>query len=255
MYPVLLEIGFFKIFTYGLFVASGFFIAILLAGKQASRENMDQEKILDLCFYILLSSVVGARVLYVLVEYKYFLANPWDTFKFWKGGLVFYGGLISAVGVSIYYLKINNLPVWKVGDIMAPSIAIGQAIGRWGCFFAGCCYGVKTDVPWAITFTDPRALAPLHIALHPTQVYDSINTFLIYLFLVWLRKRKSFDGQVFWLYGILYSVGRYIVESFRGDDRGFVVTGMLSTSQFISIFALLISLFMFFKLRRSEVGG
>lgn len=254
MYPVLLEIGFFKIFTYGLFVASGFFVAIVLAADQAKREKVDQEKILDLCFYILVSSVVGARVLYVVVEYKYFLANPLDAIKFWKGGLVFYGGLIGAVGVSIYYLKANRLPVWKVGDIMAPSIAIGQAIGRWGCFFAGCCYGVKTDVPWAITFNDPRALAPLHVALHPTQVYDSINTFLIYLFLIWLRKRKSFDGQVFWTYGILYSVGRYIVESFRGDDRGFVISGMLSTSQFISIFTLLISLSMYLKVRK-EVGG
>ena len=255
MYPVLLEIGFFKIFTYGLFVASGFFVAILLASNQAKRENVDQEKILDLCFYILLSSVVGARLLYVVVEYKYFMANPLDVVKFWKGGLVFYGGLIGAVGVSIYYLKANSLPVWKVGDIMAPSIAIGQAIGRWGCFFAGCCYGVKTDVPWAITFNDPRALAPLHVALHPTQVYDSINTFLIYLFLIWLRKRKSFEGQVFWVYGILYSIGRYIVESFRGDDRGFAVPGILSTSQFISIFTLLVSLFMFFKLRRKVIEG
>lgn len=249
MYPVLLQIGFFKIFTYGLFVASGFFVAIVLAANRAKEEGMDQQQILDLCFYILVSSIVGARILYIIVEYKYFLAKPLDAFKFWNGGLVFYGGLIGAVGVSIYYLRKNQLPIWKVGDIMAPSIAIGQSIGRWGCFFAGCCYGVRTDVPWAIIFTDPRALAPLDVPLHPTQIYDSLNTFLIYLFLIWLRKRKTFDGQVFWVYGILYSIGRFVVEIFRGDDRGYAVAEMLSTSQFIGIFTLAVSVFMLLKLR------
>lgn len=249
MYPVLIQFGFFKIFTYGLFVASGFFVAILLASNQARKEGVDQQQILDLCFYILVSSIVGARVLYVIVEYKYFMDRPLDILKFWNGGLVFYGGLIGAVSVSIYYLKKNNLPLWKVADIMAPSVAIGQSIGRWGCFFAGCCYGVRTDVPWAIVFTDPRSLAPLNVPLHPTQIYDSLNTLLIYLFLVWLRKRKSFNGQVFWVYGILYSIGRFIVEIYRGDDRGYAVSGILSTSQFIGIFTLALSVYMLFRLR------
>lgn len=252
MYPVLLEIGFLKIFTYGLFVASGFFVAILLATNQAGKEGLDQQQILDLCFYILVTAILGARVLYVVVEYKYFSEHPLEILKFWKGGLVFYGGLIGAVGFSYYFLKKHQLPIWKVGDIIAPSIAIGQSIGRWGCFFAGCCYGTRTDVPWAIVFTDPRSLAPLNVPLHPTQIYDSINTLTIYLILIWLRKRKTFDGQIFWLYGILYSIGRFIVEIFRGDDRGYAVSGILSTSQFIGIFTLAFSIFMFFKLRRSS---
>ena len=186
MHPVLLEFGFIKIFTYGLLVATGFFTAILFAAHLGKKEGIDPQKIIDLCFYILISSLLGARILYIVVEYDYFLDHPIEIFKFWKGGLVYYGGLILGVVVSIIYMRKNQMPVWPVADIMAPSIAIGQAIGRWGCFFAGCCYGVKTDVPWAITFTDPNSLAPLGIPLHPTQIYLSINALVIFLILVWL---------------------------------------------------------------------
>jgi len=251
MHPILVEFGFIKIFTYGLLVATGFFVAILLAGRQGKKEGLDQQKIMDLAFYVLVAALVGGRLLYIVVEYRYFLDNPMEVLKFWKGGLVFYGGFIGAFSVGFWYVRKHQLPVWKVGDIVAPSIAIGQAIGRWGCFFAGCCYGVRTDVPWAITFSDPKSLAPLDIPLHPTQIYLSLNALVIYGILVWLRKRKKFEGQVFWTYGILYSIGRFIIEYYRGDDRGYAVESMLSTSQFIGIFILLLSVFMWFRLRRS----
>jgi len=252
MHPILVEFGFIKIFTYGLLVATGFFVAILLAGRQGKKEGLDQQKIMDLAFYVLVAALVGGRLLYIIVEYRYFLDNPLEVLKFWKGGLVFYGGFIGAFSVGFWYVRKHQLPVWKVGDIVAPSIAIGQAIGRWGCFFAGCCYGVRTDVPWAITFSDPKSLAPLDIPLHPTQIYLSLNALVIYGILVWLRKRKKFEGQVFWTYGILYSIGRFIIEYYRGDDRGFAVQSVLSTSQFIGIFILLLSVFMWFRLRRSN---
>lgn len=250
MHPVLVEFGFFRIFTYGLLVASGFFFAILLASHQSKKEGLDPQTILDLCFYILLSAILGARILYVVVEYKFFLTSPLDVFKVWKGGLVYYGGLILAGCFSVYYLRKKQLPIWKVADILAPSIALGQSIGRWGCFFAGCCYGVKTDVPWAITFHDPLSLAPLNVPLHPTQIYLSLNALLIFAFLLWLRKRKSFDGQLFWTYGVLYSIGRFVIEYFRGDDRGYF--GLLSTSQFIGIFSLALSAFMWANLRHKQ---
>lgn len=249
MHPVLLEIGFVKVFTYGFLVASGFFAAIHLAVRQGKKEGLDPEKILDLSFYILVSAILGARLLFLIVEYKYFLANPMEALKFWKGGLVYYGGLIGAALVAVYYIRKNSMPLWKVADIAAPSLAIGQAIGRWGCYFAGCCYGLKSDVPWAITFTDLRSLAPLNIPLHPTQVYLSLNAFFIFLVLIWVRKRKTFDGQLFWLYGILYSIGRFLIEFFRGDERGFTIEDVLSTSQFIGIFILGLSIFMLLKLR------
>lgn len=250
MYPILLEIGPVKIFTYGFLVAIGFLIAIFLASKQGEKEGLDPQVIIDLCFYILLSAIVGARVLYVIVEYKYFLEQPMDIFKVWKGGLVFYGGLVLAIFVSMRMAKLKGLPIWKTADILAPSIAIGQAVGRWGCLFAGCCYGAQTDLPLGITFSDPKALAPLNVSLHPTQIYLSLNAIFIFLILVWLRKRKRFHGQIFCMYGILYSIGRFVIEYFRNDDRGYVVEGMLSTSQFIGVLALLVSTFMILKLKK-----
>lgn len=252
MHPVLLEIGIIKVFTYGFLVASGFFVAIHLAVRQGKKEGMDPQKILDLSFYILVASILGARLLFLIVEYKYFLSNPMEALKFWKGGLVYYGGLIGAALATVYFIKKNSMPLWKVADIAAPSLAIGQAIGRWGCYFAGCCYGLKSDVPWAITFTDLRSLAPLNIPLHPTQVYLSLNALFIFSVLIWVRKRKSFDGQLIWLYGILYSIGRFLIEFLRGDDRGFALEDALSTSQFIGIFALSLSIFMWVKLRNKN---
>ena len=253
MYPILIEFGFFKIFTYGLLVATGFLVAILLASSRAEKEGLDSQKVLDLCFYVMVSALLGARLLYVIVEYRYFLDSPLEIFKFWKGGLVFYGGLILGVLISLWYLKRNQMPMWKTADLLAPSIALGQLIGRWGCFFAGCCFGRKTDVAWGITFTDPRSLAPLEISLHPTQVYLSLNAVFIFIFLMWLSKRKVFDGQILWSYGILYSIGRFLIEYFRGDDRGFPVEQVLSTSQFVGVFIFSFSAFMLLTLYRNSL--
>jgi phosphatidylglycerol:prolipoprotein diacylglycerol transferase len=189
----------------------------------------------------------------VVVEYKYFWAYPLEIFKFWKGGLVFYGGLILGVLVSLWYLKRHDMPVWKTADLLAPSIAIGQSIGRWGCLFAGCCYGKETDAVFGITFTNPRSLAPLEISLHPTQVYLSLNALFIFIFLMILSKNKVFDGQVLWSYGILYSIGRFLIEYFRGDDRGFPVEQLLSTSQFVGVFIFLLSSFMLLVLYRKNL--
>jgi phosphatidylglycerol:prolipoprotein diacylglycerol transferase len=214
---------------------------------------LDPQKILDLCFYLLIASILGGRLLYVVVEYKYFLANPIEMLKFWKGGLVYYGGLIAAVGVGWLCMKKFQLPFWKTADVLAPSIAIGQAIGRWGCFFAGCCYGVRTDMPWGITFTNPDSLAPLGVPLHPTQIYLSLNALLIFGVLLWVQKRKRFDGQVLLTYGILYSIGRFIIEFFRGDDRGYAIPDTLSTSQFIGLFILGLSI-LFWVRRRSTAA-
>jgi len=253
MHPILVEFGFIKIFTYGLLVATGFFAGIVLAARQGQKEGLDPQKILDLCFYLLIASILGGRLLYVIVEYKYFVANPMEVLKFWKGGLVYYGGLIAAVGVAWYCMQKFELPFWKTADVLAPSIAIGQAIGRWGCFFAGCCYGVRTDAPWAITFTNPDSLAPLNVPLHPTQIYLSLNALVIFGVLMWMRNRKRFDGQVLLTYGILYSIGRFIIEFFRGDERGYAIPDMLSTSQFIGLFVLGLSI-LFWVRRKSKAA-
>ena len=244
MHPILFEIGSLKIHTYGVFVALGFLTAIALAMRQAGREGEDPAKIMDLAFYVIIAAIAGSRLLYVALHYKYYLENPLEIIKIWSGGLVFYGGLILALAVSIWYFRKNRLPVWKTTDIVAPSIAIGQAVGRLGCFSAGCCYGRETNLPWAVTFTDPECLARLGVPLHPTQLYSSLNAFLIFLILIIVRRFKRFDGFLISLYVLLYSISRPILELFRGDNRGFLIEGAISTSQLIAIAMGIISLFM-----------
>lgn len=250
MHPILFKIGPITIYTYGVLIATAFFLGLALAARQARVEGEDPQKIMDLSFYILISAIVGSRLLYIVVEYKEYISNPLRIFKVWEGGLVFYGGFIMAMAVVIIYIRKHGMNLWKVGDILAPSVAIGQGVGRLGCFFAGCCYGRETDVPWAVIFKDPNTLAPMDVHIHPTQLYDSANGFIIFTALIILRKFKKFDGQLFWTYTLLYAVGRFIVEIFRGDERGFVIESFLSTSQFIAIPLFAVSIIMMIKLKR-----
>jgi len=252
MHPILFKIGPITIYTYGVLIATAFFLGLALAARQARVEGEDPQKIMDLSFYILISAIVGSRLLYIVVEYKEYISNPLRIFKVWEGGLVFYGGFIMAMAVVIIYIRKHEMNLWKVGDILAPSVAIGQGVGRLGCFFAGCCYGRETDVPWAFIFKDPNTLAPMDVHLHPTQLYDSANGFIIFVILLILRKFKKFDGQLFWTYTLLYAVGRFIVEIFRGDERGFVIESFLSTSQFIAIPLFIVSLAMLIKLKQQK---
>ena len=252
MHPILFKIGPITIYTYGVLIATAFFLGLALAARQARVEGEDPQKIMDLSFYILISAIVGSRLLYIVVEYKEYISNPLRIFKVWEGGLVFYGGFIMAMAVVIIYIRKHEMNLWKVGDILAPSVAIGQGVGRLGCFFAGCCYGRETDVPWAFIFKDPNTLAPMDVHLHPTQLYDSANGFIIFAILLILRKFKKFGGQLFWTYSLLYAVGRFIVEIFRGDERGFVIESFLSTSQFIAIPLFIVSLAMLIKLKQQK---
>ncbi|OGW06363.1 MAG: prolipoprotein diacylglyceryl transferase, partial [Nitrospinae bacterium RIFCSPLOWO2_01_FULL_39_10] len=184
MHPILFKIGPITIYTYGVLIATAFFLGLALAARQARVEGEDPQKIMDLSFYILISAIVGSRLLYIVVEYKEYISNPLRIFKVWEGGLVFYGGFIMAMAVVIIYIRKHEMNLWKVGDILAPSVAIGQGVGRLGCFFAGCCYGRETDVPWAFIFKDPNTLAPMDVHLHPTQLYDSANGFIIFVILL-----------------------------------------------------------------------
>jgi phosphatidylglycerol:prolipoprotein diacylglycerol transferase len=251
MHPILFKIGPITIYTYGVLIATAFFLGLALAVRQARIEGEDPQKIMDLGFYILLSAVVGSRLLYIVVEFREYISNPLRIFKVWEGGLVFYGGFIMAMAVVIIYARRHEMNIWKVGDILAPSVAIGQGVGRLGCFFAGCCYGRETDVPWAVIFKDPNTLAPMDVHLHPTQLYDSANGFIIFTALIILRRFKKFDGELFWTYTLLYAVGRFIVEIFRGDERGFV-TASLSTSQFIAIPLFIVSIIMLIRLKQQK---
>jgi phosphatidylglycerol:prolipoprotein diacylglycerol transferase len=248
MHPILLKIGDITLHTYGFFVAMGFLAGILLARSEAKRMGVDHEKIMDLCFYILIAAILGSRLLYVVINHEFFLSNPLDVFKIWSGGLVFYGGFIAALFTAFIYLKRHKMSVWLTVDIAAPSLAIGHFLGRLGCFSAGCCFGRECDLPWAVTFTHPETLAPIGIPLHPTQLYSSISNLIIFFFLWFFRKRTKFHGQLFWIYVLLYGITRSFIEIFRGDFRGDSVFGLLSVSQTIGISMSVIAVIMLIRI-------
>jgi len=251
MHPILFKIGPLTIYTYGVLVATGFLLGLGLAVCQARKEGIPSHKILDLGFYILLSAIIGSRLFFVVINAEYYLRNPLGIFKIWEGGLVFYGGLLLSIPMALWYIKRNALGVRSTADLFAPSIAIGHAIGRLGCFFAGCCYGKPAPwLPWAVTFTDPNCLARIGIPLHPTQLYEAAGEFMNFFILILLKRYKSFNGQLFLSYLLLYSVLRFIVEFFRGDvDRGFI-TPSVSLAQAMSILMFFFALVLFVVLRK-----
>ena len=253
MYPVLVKIGPLTIHTYGFLIASGFLIALWLAVRQSKKEGLQHEKIIDLGFYTLIAAIAGSRIFYVLTNLSYFIANPMDMIKIWEGGLVFYGGVLFAVPVAIWFAKRKGLPLWQTADIWAPSIAIGHAIGRIGCFCAGCCYGKPAEnIPWAVIFTDVDSLAIKGVPLHPSQLYESAGEFLSFLMLIIIRRHKSFQGQLFWIYILNYSIIRSVVEIFRGDEiRGFIFAGF-SISQGISVLMFITAVTALIVLRKRK---
>jgi len=253
MYPVLFRVGPFALHTYGVFVAMAFLSAIALALREARRSGEDVKHIADLCLYILIAAIVGSRIMYVVIDWPTFKQDPIEIVRIWHGGLVFYGGFIGALLTGLWHIRRKGLPLWKTTDIMAPALAFGQFVGRIGCFFAGCCYGRPCDLPWAVTFTHPESLAPIGIPLHPTQLYSSLNGLLIFVVLVALRRIKVFEGQLFWTYVLLYSVTRFMIESFRGDPGGMFLGGMISASRLIGVIMAVIAIAMLIILKARNV--
>lgn len=252
MHPILFRLGGLAVYAYGFFVAIGFVAGVIFATLRARKEGIPFEKVVDLFFYTVLSAILGSRILFVLINLDVYRENPLQIFKIWEGGLVFYGGLILAIGVSIGYMRWHRLPIWKFTDLFSPSIALGLFFGRIGCFFAGCCYGRETSLPWGIIFTDPNSLARLNVPLHPTQLYEATSSLIIFFFLNWMEKKKTFDGQLFWLFLFLYSVTRFFIEMLRDDPRGFLFRGLLSTSQGVGIFLAILSIFVLFYLKKGQ---
>ncbi len=259
MHPILFQIpqweflgwviGPIPIRLYGLMIGLGFVISLFLAARQAKKEDMNPNRILDLGVYALLVAIVGSRILFVLTNLGEFAIEPLDAFALWKGGLVFYGGVLAAVPLGIWYVKRHNLALWKTADIMAPSVALGHAFGRLGCFFAGCCYGAPCNGPLCITFNDPHSQAPLGVPLFPTQLAESSGEFLIFCTLLLIRRYKKFEGQLFWIYVLFYAILRFIIEFFRGDSiRGLYFSDTISTSQIIGIGMFLLASFMLWRL-------
>ena len=238
MYPRLFELGPITVYTYGLLLAAAYLLGLKLAMVRARARGLDANRVLDLGIYLIISALVGAKLLLLVTDFKTFTSNPRELLTLARSGGVFYGGLILAVTVALLYIRRVGLPLWTTTDVFAPGIALGHVVGRFGCLFAGCCFGKPTTMPWGITFKDPFAAAnvgtPLGVPLHPTQLYEAGAELLILGILLFSeRKGRPFAGRTFWLYMLLYAISRFIIEFYRGDERGTVF--MFSTSQFISI--------------------
>lgn len=240
MYPVLVEIGGLKVYAYGVFVALGILAGVRVADREALRRGLDRDAFFDMAFWSVIAGIVGARAFHVAVYRGDYANDPLEILRIWNGGLVFYGGLLLAIPVGILFLRRRGVPVLPIVDAAAVGIPLGLAFGRVGCFLAGCCYGKVCWLPWAVIFRAPGSLAPQHIPLHPTQLYEALASVAIFGILYGTRKRFETPGMLFWTLLLLYGTARSLLEFFRNDPRGFV--GPFSESQVVSAVLILYAL-------------
>lgn len=244
MHPVLFDIHGFKIYTYGPIMALGFMLAFVLLYHIVSHRGDDVEFYMDLYLYLIIGGVVGAKVLYSLIEYEEFFAHPLRMLNCRNGGLVWYGGVIADFFVVLWYARRRGQSVLRVMDNLVAPLALGLAIGRWGCLMGGCCFGkvCSSSVPWAIVY--PEGANPLAgLPVHPTPIYESLASLLICAVIYAAVRKEARAGIPALLWFTLYPLARFTIEFFRGDDiRGYLIQTNafnLSTSQTISLVVVL----------------
>jgi phosphatidylglycerol:prolipoprotein diacylglycerol transferase len=207
-----------KLYWFGLFAALAVLAGILATGFEFKKDNISLETLPDLAFAVVLSGFVGARLLYVLFHWGHYQSNFFDIFKFWEGGLIQYGGLAGGLTGGFLFCRREKLSFWKLSDCVALGLAAAFAISRLGCLAAGCCFGKPTSLSWGIVFTHPLSLArPLGVPIHPTQIYSLLIEGSIYFILLWIKRRKVFDGQVLLSYFIMAAVSRVVIDFFRAE--------------------------------------
>ena len=256
MLPILVHAGNLSVWSYGVMTAFGFLLAILVPTWLAKKEGLSAAKMEGLGLVIVLTAGIGSKLLTAL-DYPGFYSGGWDHFFFdqilGKGG-VFYGGFLMATACAFLYCRIFGLPGWQVADCVAPGLALAQGLGRIGCFLAGCCWGTPTQLPFGVTFTSEVAHqltgVPLNQKIHPTQLYEAALVLLAIPLLMVLRKRKTFQGQVFIAYVTYYAVARFLLEFVRDDPRGHYFGNLLSTSQVISLLMLPFAVYLFVHFNR-----
>lgn len=242
MFPRLFHIGNFNLPTYGLLVSLGVLVGLWISVRNSAKQGIDPENAWNFGILVVLSGIVGAKILYIINDWSTYVAHPREIFSLstLQAGGVFSGGLIGALIAAVWFIRKHHMPALATCDGFAPGLALGHAIGRVGCFAAGCCYGKPTTHFWGVTFTNPLASAlvgtPLGVPLEPTQLFESAVELANFFILMWMLKRKKFDGQVFAAYVILYGVARYFLEFIRDDPgRGSVFGGIMTGTQLISI--------------------
>ena len=248
MHPVLFELFGFKFYTFGAIVAAAFAVATFWGLHRARAKGENDETYLEGIFWLIITSIVGARLCYLVFFPDQFWGNPVGAL-FSQGGLVWYGGMVGFIVALFVFCKLRKLNVWRFGDVMGIPAALGLAIGRLGCLMAGCCYGAPCNLLWGITYPHDHMTYP-H-AVHPTPVYESLALVLVTGFLLWLEKnKKPQDGMIGWLFVVLYGVVRFIIEYFRGDRLVWIESLNLSASQTISLAGVLIGVGVILYLRR-----
>jgi len=246
------SIGNFNIYWYAILVTLGFLAGLWTASRRCLADGLPGETIVDLGPWLMLGAIVGARALHVISYWREDYAHEpiWEIFAIRHGGLVFYGGLIGASLTTVFYARVRQLPLWKLADAMAPSIALGQAFGRVGCLMNGCCYGTACTLPWAIRF--PSDHPTHHLPVHPTEIYEALLNAGLYLGLAWFYGRRRFTGQVFALYLVAYACVRFLVEFFRGDYEVHYLGGWATPGQLVSLVMAAAGLWLWHTLGRSR---
>lgn len=260
MHPILFKVGSFQLPTYGLLLALALLTGLIVATQLGRREGLDPARLLDFSVWLIISGLIGAKIYMIFTGWSFYTAHPGQIFSVdtLEAGGGFYGGFIGATLFAIWYVKSRRLPLFKVFDAFAPAVAVGQCIGRWGCFSAGDDYGrVAYHSHLAVVFTNQYAHTmtgvPLGVPLYPVQLFESFSTLIIFLILLWLYRHKTRDGQVFIAYLMMYAVARFFLEYYRGDpDRGFFFHHLLSTSQLIAIIAVVIGCGLLYIVHRTS---
>jgi phosphatidylglycerol:prolipoprotein diacylglycerol transferase len=257
VFPTLFRLGGYTLHTFAVMVMIAYLVGSWYIRRDAERQGIDVALVNRLCGWALVAVILGGRLGYLVFERRDLLLSV-EAIKIWHGGLVLYGGMFTTLAVIVGFALVHRLNVLRLADLFSVGGVLGLAIGRWGCFFAGDDYGKPAPgLPWAVTFRRPDSLVPPEfrgVPLHPSQIYMSINAFLLFLSLRWVSRRPGIRPGTVTAVGLMqYAVGRSICEIYRGDaDRGFI--GPLSTAQFVSIFAFIGGAAMLLALRLSRRG-
>lgn len=239
MHPEFIRLGPLDIRTYGVFLAIGCVVGIAVAARRARREGIDPERIADLGAWLIVSGMLGGKLFHIIFFWDDFIAG-WraDGVRSLREGFVFYGGFIVASLVAVAYTRLKQLPLAKLTDVLAPSVALGHAFGRLGCFFNGCCFGRACALPWAVTFPPPHVMAG--IPVHPTELYEVLGNLMIFAGLSAVYRHKRFDGQIWWWYVLSYGVLRFLVDFFRGDYATYYF-GVLTIGHLIAMTMIVVA--------------
>jgi phosphatidylglycerol:prolipoprotein diacylglycerol transferase len=256
MFPRLIQIGDFYLPTYGVLLALAFLSALWLAGRLGRRVGLEADRVTDVGLVAALAGIAGAKITMYLFDWDYFSQHPGEAFSLTtlQAAGVFQGGLILALVAAVWYIRRKRMPLLTTFDVFAPGLALGHAIGRLGCFAAGCCWGAECRLPWAVTFRDPfaneRFGTPLNVPLHPSQLYEAGAELAIFAFLMWLfNKRTHREGALLGWYLVLYSIVRFLVEFVRYHDQP--LQAGLSLTQWMSLALLPVGVWLLVKARET----